>query len=379
MQLNAGSASAPFAPSLRVCYHSPLTSPAFEEVHFHPSSSSPSSSPSSDSSSSSSASLSFLPDKETLSSFHQRLKEKRQQQQQQAQKEERDQSEEEEEEEERPHIIELSAERGGEGEANRSRGLNASQQHQQRLFSVSGEIEWDGTQQAEIVQQLSRRLSCKVWLAAAGGPFQKGQPPRTVMVSSLRYNGPTYTTRLSYTTEKEIFLVNLLKSVTPSVALGCELLYSNTEKKPGCSIGLRYATKEAGKPAIAATQFASSLSFLGHLDTSFTRLVLPNLFIAARHTLNLNSFESNLCIGFELWPASPSSNNNQEEEQSLLSSSLLQHLPKIRGRLEVLPNSAKIADVRVESIRVGGAEFGIGCSYRFASSALPSFGLSVVL
>ncbi|KAL6061734.1 Mitochondrial distribution and morphology protein 10, variant 2 [Balamuthia mandrillaris] len=276
MQLNAGSAAAPFAPSLRVCYHSPLTSPAFEEVHFHPSASSPSSPPSS-ASSSSSASLSFLPDKDTLSSFHQRLKEKRQQQ---AQNEGRDHREEA-EEEERPHIIELSAER----EDTRSRALPASQQqHQQRLFSVSGEIEWDGTQQAEIVQQLSRRLSCKVWLAAAGGPFQKGQPPCTVMVSSLRYNGPTYTTRLSYTTEKEIFLVNLLKSVTPSVALGCELLYSNTEKKPGCSIGLRYATKEAGKPAIAATQFASSLSFLGHLDTSFTRLVLPNLFIAARHT-----------------------------------------------------------------------------------------------
>jgi hypothetical protein len=163
-------------------------------------------------------------------------------------------------------------------------------------FLLSGEVSSEGTAEAMYIHKVGKQWSFKNLVVSSLTPSVP------IWLSSIIYTGSATTSRLTYTTDKHIFLLNNLTAITSNWAVGAELLYSVVEAKPSLSVGVRYL-KQEGSTRDATTEFTLAAGVMGHIRATYAREVAPSVHLAARYEVNTNDMHSRTAGGLELRPS----------------------------------------------------------------------------
>ncbi|KAJ3086146.1 Mitochondrial distribution and morphology protein 10 [Quaeritorhiza haematococci] len=81
---------------------------------------------------------------------------------------------------------------------------------------------------------------------------------------------------------------------------GGEIYYTGKEKSGGLSVGARYHRKYA--PGVHSILTFVANPMMGHITSSYTTTVRPNMDLSTRYDFNTYSYESDLAVGMEYAP-----------------------------------------------------------------------------
>ncbi len=157
-------------------------------------------------------------------------------------------------------------------------------------------------------------------------------------MSSLSYSGGSFTSKLSWNSERDRACFSHMQAITQRLSIGGEVGYAMKDKQPvGCtychrampfpssitagtkaaawltrptfspqragSVGGRYVIRKEEGGKFAATHITATYNHLGRVKTTYTLPFSETVFASARYTVNAFSFKSNMAVGVESWPS----------------------------------------------------------------------------
>lgn len=165
-------------------------------------------------------------------------------------------------------------------------------------FMLSAEATFDGMVQGMYMQRFNKNWSTRHMILTSM------EPGRSMLMSSLSYSGGSFTSKLSWSSERDRACFSHMQAITQRLSVGGEVGYAMKDKQPvGWSVGGRYVIRKEEGGKFAATHITATYNHLGRVKTTYTLPFSETVFASARYTVNAFSFKSNMAVGVESWPS----------------------------------------------------------------------------
>jgi hypothetical protein len=166
-------------------------------------------------------------------------------------------------------------------------------------FMLSAEATFDGMVQGMYMQRFNKHWSTRHMVLTSM------EPGRSMLMSSLSFNGGSFTSKLSWNSERDRVSFSHMQAITKRLSAGGEVGYAtkDADKPLGWSMGARYVIRHEGGGKFAATHITASYNHVGRVKMTYTLPFSETVFASARYTVNAFSCKSNMAVGVESWPS----------------------------------------------------------------------------
>jgi hypothetical protein len=217
-------------------------------------------------------------------------------------------------------------------------------------FMLSAEATFDGMVQGMYMQRFNKHWSTRHMVLTSMEPGRSMVTPlarlllscafphtdhshhsyAAQLMSSLSFNGGSFTSKLSWNSERDRVSFSHMQAITKRLSAGGEVGYAtkDADKPLGCthpcplhahssvisglrayhvlcagSMGARYVIRHEGGGKFAATHITASYNHVGRVKMTYTLPFSETVFASARYTVNAFSCKSNMAVGVESWPS----------------------------------------------------------------------------
>eukprot|EP01090_Pellita_catalonica_P004327 TRINITY_DN14156_c0_g1_i1.p1 TRINITY_DN14156_c0_g1~~TRINITY_DN14156_c0_g1_i1.p1 ORF type:complete len:342 (-),score=59.34 TRINITY_DN14156_c0_g1_i1:37-1062(-) len=157
------------------------------------------------------------------------------------------------------------------------------------FYRLTGTWMFIGMSTSEYCQRFSQHWKGRVEYLA--GP--PGQEDINSFTTYLQYDSKTWTSRSTYAHQSQKIRMDLLKTITKNLALGCEGSWDFKHKRPDLSLGLRYHGRNKSDTCL-------KLGLYGDVSASYTQKVHPQVRVATRYRLNINRMAADIDVALRV-------------------------------------------------------------------------------